>query len=295
MDRRNLRWLLCGLFAATCGCTHPIAMMRSYKSTADQDAVVHKAPTYEAYANLQAQSAFSPDRSDQEKAQFREEAKLAYLKAIEVDAKFIPAYIGLARLQVRSEDHAGAIGTYNKALKLAPKEAGLWYELGLTQCRQKNWQDGIVHLQKACELSPDNKQYRTTLGYTLGRAGRLQESLNVLVQALGEPKAHYDMARMLQHMNQPELAKQQAALAAQKDPNLAGAKELVASLEGKPQPEIQTTSYVAAPDSEVTTAKAETPANVAPPEAVPPPPPGGSGLQEGKPVRMPPLPVIRVR
>lgn len=295
MDGRNLRYLVCGLLTLACGCTNQGGLLRWGREPE------HKAGTYVAYADLGAAAGFSPQQGPQQQAQFREEAKLAYLKAIEVDPKHLPAYVGLARLQTRGEDHQGALATYDLALKLAPRDAGLWHERGLVQCRQKNWQDALASLQKACELSPGNNQFLTTLGYTLGRAGRLQESLAALTQAEGEAKAHYDLARLLRHMNQPALAKEHAALAMSKDASLDGPARLLAEMEGRAQPAaIQRTDYreavPAQPAPEVV--NTATTAPVAAPSAASPGSEAGAkanpvaGPREGQPIRLPRPPVL---
>jgi tetratricopeptide (TPR) repeat protein len=303
MDGRNLSYFLCGLLTLACGCTNQGGLLRWGKSG---DADEHKAATYEAYANLGAAAGFAPQQTPQQQAQFREEAKLAYQKAIEVDPKYLPAYLGLARLETRCEDHQGALATYDRALKLAPRDAGIWHERGLVLCRQKNWQEAVTSLQKACELSPGNRQFLTTLGYTLGRAGRLPESLATLAQAEGEAKAHYDLARLLRHMNQPALAKEHVALALSKDPNLAEAGQLLAELEGRAQPAIQRTDYQEAvpapPSPAIVNAAMTAPAGAA--EAIMPGPKADSpeaaakespagATREGQTILLPPRPVVR--
>jgi hypothetical protein len=132
-------------------------------------------------------------------------------------------------------------------------------------------------VQKACELNPGNKVYMKTLGYALARAGRFQESLGILVRIDGEAKAHYDLARMMKHLNEPESAKQLALMALSKDANLQGPREMLAEMETPTQQPgaVQTVSYQ----------------EVQPPVATTTPVPA---VQEGTPVRMPPLPVISV-
>src|SRR5262245_25783144 len=293
MEGRNLGCLAVGLLTLACGCTSVTGMLRSRKA---DDGVAHKAPTFEAYANLGATAGFAPQHAPQQQAEFREEAKLAYLKAIEVDPKYLPAYVGLARLQTRCEDYAGALATYDKALKLAPQDASLWHERGLCSCRQKNWAEAITNMQKAVDLSPGNGPYRTALGYTLGRAGRFPESLAVLTKAEGEAKAHYDIARLLQHVNQTELAKQHVAFAISKDPNLPGARQLLDALEGRGPKAIQTVGYQEVVPNQPAPAVVNraTTTSARPAESNPTQEPA-TKVAEGsnyRPIRMPPLPVV---
>lgn len=250
MDGRNLRCcLLWGFVTVLTGCTPGGTMLRPAETppaagAEEPEVIAHQAPTWVAYANMRAGVGFSKDHNPQQQQTAREEARLGYLKALEVDPKHLPAYLGLARLQQACEDHNGAMATFDKALRLAPRDASLWHEVGMCQCRQKRWQEGAASFQKACELNPSNKAYQVTLGYTLGRAGMIKDSLAVLEKVLGEARANYDLARLMRHMSQPELARQLATVAVAKDPKLPGVREFLAELENRPPPEpLQTVAY----------------------------------------------------
>jgi tetratricopeptide (TPR) repeat protein len=320
MDGRHLHRLLWGLVVAACGCT-PMGVRPNGPGDGEPDAVVHKAPTYVAYADMQAAAGFAKETPPAQQQQSREQARQNYLKALEVDPKHVPAYVGLARLLQACGDYPGATATYGQALEQVPREGSLWFELGICQCRNRSWQEAVDSLHKACELNPGSRQYQLTLGYTLGRAGRLDEALAMLGRAEGEAKAHYDLARLLRHMNQPDLARRQAELAVQKDPRLPEARELLAALVGQPP------APAPAPAGPVRTVSytAEKPAPVEPappgamPEMVPATPTEAEGQEKeggetplptvitpatygvkpaqtsqpaGKPIRLPPLPVI---
>src|SRR5262245_22028167 len=107
MDGRCLRCLAWGLLVAVGGCTHPMSMVRQSKSS--DGTLEHQAATYEAFANYKAMSSVSPDLEPAQQQQAREDARLAYLKAIEVDPKLLSAYVGLARIQQASEDYPAAV------------------------------------------------------------------------------------------------------------------------------------------------------------------------------------------
>jgi tetratricopeptide (TPR) repeat protein len=290
MARRLLPFLLWGTLTLSCGCTQRSGLLRN-DATAEKE-VVHSATTYESFANFRAGAGFSPDQTPQQQQEHRDAARSAYLKAIEVDPNHLPAYIGLARLQQGCEDFVQAVAAYDRALKLAPNEAALWHEMGLCQARQKNWAQSVASLQKASEMNPGNRTYALSLGYTLGSAGRYQESFAILAQVQGEAKAHYDMARLLRHRNQPAYARQHAMMAMSKDANLVGAKQLLAELDGPRltggQPEIQqatATMPISSPTTHVV--NAAVPASGAPPTKQAQP------VTE-KEMRMPPLPVINI-
>lgn len=302
MDCRSVPALLVSLLLFVSGCTWPIAGLRTNSGPAANnpgDDTAHRPETYVAFGDFRAAAGFTSEVNPQQQQQLRSDARRAYQKAIELDPKHLPAHLALARLELRCENCPAARVSYRKAVELSPRESALWCEMGMCECRQKNWVEGINCLQKALQLDPANKQAGVTLGYTLARAGRWEDSLGVLRNFRGEAQARYDLARMLRHMNQPEKARQQLELALRQEPQLAGAKLLMAELQGEPN-KIQTASYTGPAEQDgpkLAPAEGETTpptpliiqgAKELPPEADEPTP------QAGKSLRMPPLPVISI-
>jgi tetratricopeptide (TPR) repeat protein len=102
----------------------------------------------------------------------------------------------------------------------------------MAQARQKQWEPALAHLKEASDLDPENRSYETTYAYTLARAGKWQESYQAFCK-LGTPaEAHYNLARMLHHLQQDDASREHLALALQADPNLASARQMLASLSG---------------------------------------------------------------
>jgi tetratricopeptide (TPR) repeat protein len=261
-------------------------MLRMPGTASDGEAeLTHKAPTYVAFGDFRARSAEAPEVAPEGKRQLREEASLAYLKAIEVDPKYAPAYVALARLQMACEDHAAAAQTYAKALSLAPNDATLHFELGMCRCRLKDWPAALVNMKKALELEPGNRQFATATGLAMARAGQWDEAFALLERTNGQAKAHYDLARMLAHVgSQSDKALFHAAAAVAADPKFEAARTLLARLE-KDRPKPASLEPVAG----------------APPAAPPATQPGQPDAPTktpaatvDRPIRMPPLPVIRV-
>lgn len=204
---------------------------------------IPKPATCVAHADWVAREAEVPERSPEQAEKLREQARKDYQQALAIDPNYLPAYQGLGRLYQAMGDQPRAIATLRKGIDVAPKAAPLWYDLGMCYLRQKDWEPAIQCLNKAVELDPENREYVTMLGHTLSRTGRYQESLNVFARLFGEAKAYYNVARMLQHLNQPELSKQYLQVAVQKDPNLEPAKKMLAEAEGRPQGGVQAASY----------------------------------------------------
>jgi tetratricopeptide (TPR) repeat protein len=298
MDCRKPLVLVMGLLVGVGGCTYSLSELRVSAGLGkkDKEEVVLKPSTYVAFAEFREKAALTKEVSDAQRQQLREEARLSYLKALEADAKYLPAYTGLARLQQTTGDHAGAVETYHKALDIEPRDAGLWFELGMCHCRQKDWPGALENLGKAVELDPANRQYLTVCGYTLARAGKWEEALAMLTRVNGEARAHYDLARMLRHTNQPAKARAHAQAALTWDPNFREAQALLDELDGKaprPQPVLQTNaSTKGRPDSGAGTgATGPAPKIITPAPATPAKAGEKQAESTGQPLRLPPLPV----
>jgi tetratricopeptide (TPR) repeat protein len=192
------------------------------------------AMTYVAAGRLREQEATAPGRSPAEREAAYESARKAYQQALALDTNCLTAYEALAHLYESMGDQDRAVATYQKVLKTHPKEAGLWYDLGMCYSRHKQWDQAVANLSKAVELDPENRPYSHTLGFCLARAGRFDDSLACFQRVDGPAKAHYNLARMLEHLNQTELCKQHLQIAVQADPNLAEAQQLLAQLNGQP-------------------------------------------------------------
>jgi tetratricopeptide (TPR) repeat protein len=159
-------------------------------------------------------------------------ARSDYRRAIELDPHCLRAYVNLAHLQERTDEHALAVETYQQALKVAPKESAIWHELGLIQAHHKEWDASLEALQRATQLDPENKTYAKALGLTLAAAGRYEESYTCLKPIEGEAEARYIIARMLHYHHQDDAAREHIQMALQVNGDLKKAQDLLSELNG---------------------------------------------------------------
>jgi tetratricopeptide (TPR) repeat protein len=195
-----------------------------------------KPSTLVAYGEIHERAATDPGRSPAEQEELRSRARSAYQQALEINPKDRPALIALARLYTSVGDYDRAVATYNRAIRDYPKDAALRYELGICHGRRKNWDVALQSMQMAARLDPENRRYVHGYGLGLARAQRYEESFAVLAKLEGHAQAHYDLARMMHHLDQNELSKEQLRLALAQNPELIAAEQLLAELEGSADP-----------------------------------------------------------
>ena len=162
--------------------------------------------------------------------ELRDEARRAYQEALRLDPKHLPAHAGLGRLYTQMEDYDRAEETFRKAIEKLPKEPSLHFELGMLHCRRRNWQNAAQSFQAALEIDPENRHYRQTLGFMLARTGQIDQGLVQLTQAVGRSQAHYNVARMLLHLERPDEAKSHLEQALHANPNMQQAQHLLTQL-----------------------------------------------------------------
>lgn len=165
------------------------------------------------------------------KAKILDKARLDYQEALRQDPNHLSAYRGLGRVYLNLGDYDHALETYKKALARFPQDATVWVDLAMLYNRKKDFAEGIRCLNKARELDPENRQIMMTLGLTQARAGQAEQSLATLTRAVGSAAAHYNLARMYLHRREEAPARQHLQMALQANPNLEGARELLARLD----------------------------------------------------------------
>jgi len=183
-------------------------------------ATTHKATTLVAFGDMQASGGFKGNVDDETRAQLQHEARLAYLEAIKVDPRHLPAYLGLARLHKAQGDYVAALGVYQQALELESRNAGLWHEIGMAQCKLKKYDDAVASLSRALEFDPNNSKYKMALGGAMVLAGKPAEGFQVIAALKGEARAHADLAKIYDAQGLTEQAERHVAEAMRLDPRV---------------------------------------------------------------------------
>jgi Tfp pilus assembly protein PilF len=307
MDCRKGLWLALGLWGTAAGCHSPQPYDPTVTTSKGGAVVAPVEPVASgkkpkttpemcvAFGDYRVQESCTSGYNPNQQERLREEARGAYTDALKLDANCVAAHKGLARLYANGEDYTRAVATYEKALKQAPKDPSLWFELGMCHNRTQEWDKAIKEIHQAVDLAPDNKAYANTLGVVLARVGKYDESLACFARVNGEAQAHYCLGCTLHKLNQPDLSRQHLAAALHQNPRLESARALLAEM-GPPRTQataaqpIQPVQYTtpqappSQPQGEPTNAPAEGHAD----ENVPGPVQGGASSSPLDPANEPP-------
>jgi tetratricopeptide (TPR) repeat protein len=178
----------------------------------------------------------APGKADTDRQQLIEQARRSYRQALRLDRNCLGAHCGLARAYLAEGKAAQAIDAYTACLKAHPKNAVVWYELGMAHKRLKQWQETVEALVKACELDPDNRLFANMLGFALAQVGAYEQSLACFRRTVGEARAHYALAKLLRYTDKPDLCRQQLNMALRADPTFKDAVTMLQQLDGSEQP-----------------------------------------------------------
>ena len=78
----------------------------------------------------------------------------------------------------------GQEGVLRTAIAASPRDAGLYYALGLTLTRLKRTDEAMAELRRAAELEPDRARYAYVYAVALHSAGRREQAIAVLKENL---------------------------------------------------------------------------------------------------------------
>jgi Flp pilus assembly protein TadD len=91
-----------------------------------------------------------------------------------------------------------AIAVYQDWLKTTPDDAEMQHQLGLTLVLQNRAKDGVVYLEKAYQLAPNEPELRLDLGFGLLQAGQLDSAATHL-EALLKAAASDERVAAVRH------------------------------------------------------------------------------------------------
>ena len=152
-------------------------------------------------------------------AQHKDDQCQAVLRnCIERYPNYMPAYAGLAQVQVRQRKLAAAMSTLKDGLALQPKDSVLLNDLGMCYMLSGDYESALAQFTAAHEASPDDARYTANMALATGMLGRYEHALT-LYQTIAKPgKAHYNVAVVAEARNDMQKANEEYAAALALDP-----------------------------------------------------------------------------
>jgi tetratricopeptide (TPR) repeat protein len=202
--------------------------------------------TMTTFAKVEVDAAFL-DRPQNETDQLLDAARARFQKVLTKDPKNAEALRGLAELYTRARDREKAVATYQALIQAHPKDHAAAHAMALACASFDEWAAALGAAEYALSLDPENRRYQKTYGKCLVWAGQADRALEVLVKVVPEAEARFTIAKLLTQNGQPELGRQQLALAVKVDPTFEPAQEALARFdhpEAAPQTNpVQQTGY----------------------------------------------------
>lgn len=126
-----------------------------------------------------------------------EEARTILDRTIKTYPAYMPAYVELSALYMRTGRAKEAIAELEAARKLSPRDAVVLNDLGMCHMLEGDYPAALELVSAAAAAEPDNARYHANRGVVLGMMGRDAESLDAFRAVMPEAEAHYNLAVLL--------------------------------------------------------------------------------------------------
>ena len=159
-----------------------------------------------------------------------------YQKALQVDPNDYQTLLSCGRLHDRQGEFRQAEAYYQRAIASQPGNPSAWNDLGMCYARNGDPESALTALGNAAAAQPLDPLYRNNLAAVLVDLQRYDEALRHLAAVHAASVAHYNLGFLLAERHQTARARQEFAAALQFDPNMIGARNMLARLDGQIPP-----------------------------------------------------------
>ena len=229
------------------------------------------------------------------------EARTAFDRVLEDDARSVEALIGLARLEELSagDSAAGlavAEAAFRRAVDAAPDDPRSHAALGRFLADRGRWSEAEAAHAAAVRLDPDDRQHRFALAVATARGGDLEGAREHFTASVGEAEAHYNLGSLQLAAGRRDAAEAEFRAAVLKKPDLTAARLALAAVQpSDPQPSLpqtplpQTPAAALAANPFATAPPAGTPGSPFPPATAPAANPFAADVYAAAPVMAGPM------
>ncbi len=125
------------------------------------------------------------------------QAEKDFRHALQLAPDFSPAFLNLADLYRLEGREAEVSAILSQGLERLPGDAALYHARGLSQVRGGNQDAAIESLRKAVDFAPEETRYAYVLGVALNSAGKADEAVATLTDALARSPAALELMQLL--------------------------------------------------------------------------------------------------
>jgi len=160
-----------------------------------------------------------------------QQAESEWNAAVQIDPKFISAYLALAQYKLDGGDPDSAIRYSQEALKSDQNSAQAHFALGTAFFSKSFYKDAITEFETVLKQNPGNSQVLYRLGMSYARQGDAVKAEAALESALknnpSDPQSLAGLADLYMARKQPDKAIQRISAQIQKSPQSAVLYELL--------------------------------------------------------------------
>ncbi|MEZ6055659.1 MAG: tetratricopeptide repeat protein [Planctomycetaceae bacterium] len=153
------------------------------------------------------------------------DARVHYLKVLELRPNDVAAIVGIARVDHREGNLEAAERGYRKALTLDPSNADALHGLGRQQAKLEQWDSAVDSLNRAVLAAPNDTTIRYDLAVALVQTGHIDAALPHFIRTVGAAEANYNVGLILYQQGDLAGAEQQFRIAVARKPSLAPAQQ----------------------------------------------------------------------
>ena len=124
-----------------------------------------------------------------------QQAEFVFKRVVDEHPAYLPAYVDLAELFLRTGRFHDATGILSRGLSIAPEDANLLNNMAMCHLIAGQYEQALPWFEQAVAVSPTDARFRANLAVTLGMLGRYQEAFAAYEHVLADPaEAHYNVA-----------------------------------------------------------------------------------------------------
>lgn len=165
--------------------------------------------------------------------------------ALEVDHRYVPAYVGFARIMDEQNRYDRALEILEKGRRACGKAPEIWNEIGVAKAKLNDYRGALEAMQHAVAADGKNPLFVANLANLLAAHGELKQSYELFTRIMPPADARYQIAGILYGQNRPNESAQQLELALAVDPKHPKAQEMLRFLEN---PDVKQASFIQAED-----------------------------------------------